>query len=241
MARLLNPEIYKALVAAYVERPEEHNYAAKAAGVSHQTAVKAWKDGWADTHRRAYAWAPPIGPRIVQYRRELDEQKRVEAIAAERQAAKFRQEARTDAGETHTQEGVLVKNTRHGVTMLLTIVAKMAPALDLLGQQIVAAVQSNQIDPTKASRVVRDLTAAAGTMTRAGQIAMQMERLYRGDPTSIVGIQETEMTLEEAVAEIEAGQDAVRRLQRGGLEVIEGGAENAEDAGVESQDVPAQA
>ena len=66
------------------------------------------------------------------------------------------------------------------------------------------------------------LVAATSTkLVRAAMTALQMERLHMGLPTEIVGTQD--MTLEEAVREIETANAELVQARERGLLVLQGG------------------
>lgn len=220
--RPVTRELYAKLVAGFRDAPGNATHAAKVADCERRMAKRGWEEGWP-----VYPWAEPIRRVIDREKQEEQERKRAEEVERARQAVKVRDDARDDALKTHEQEGQMVKAARVNVVVLLNATGRLGPALQVLSEQIRQRIETNQIEPSEASGLLRNVASAAAQMVKAGQVALQLERLYRGQPTDILGITPTEMTPEEALAEIAAGQEEMKRFQRRGLEVIEGGQEAA--------------
>jgi hypothetical protein len=168
-------------------------------------------------------WAEPIRKVIEREQLAAQEKARAEEVERARQAARVKDDARSDAAKAHTEEGQLVKVARVNVIQLLAASARIGPALQVLAEQVRQSIESGEMEVREAGRLLRDLSAATGQSVRAGQIALELERLHRGDPTQILGIQPMEMTTDDAIREIEEAQAALDRFKRRGLEVIEGG------------------
>jgi hypothetical protein len=181
-------------------------------------ALRGWKQGWP-----VLQWAEPIERVLDREKLAAQEKARAEEVERARLAARVRDDARDDALKTHEQEGQMVKAARVNVLVLLNATGRLGPALQVLSEQIRQRIETNQLDPSEASGLLRNVASAAGQMVKAGQVALQLERLYRGQPTDILGITPTEMSQEEALAELAAGQEEMKRFNRRGLAVIEGG------------------
>ena len=218
--RPVTRELYAKLLAGFRDAPGNATHAAKVADCDRRMAKRGWEMGWP-----VLPWAEPIRKVIDRERIEAQEKARAEEVERARQAAKVRDDARSDALKTHDEEGRLVKVARVNVIQLLAASARIGPALQVLGERVKQAIEGNALSTTEAASLLRSLTTTATQTVRAGQMALELERLHRGDPTQIIGVQPVEMSTEDAVQEIEAAQQALARFKRRGLEVIEGGNE----------------
>jgi AcrR family transcriptional regulator len=181
-------------------------------------AMRGWLEGWP-----VYPWAEPIRRVVERKVQEVKEKALAEEVERARQAAKTKEIAKDEATQVHDEEGRLVKAARVNVIVLLNATARIGPAYQTLAEKLRAQIEQGDMDPTVASGLLRNLAAASAQMVKAGQTAMQIQRLYRGEPTDILGIAPVEMSLDEALAELKAGQADMERFNRKGLTVIEGG------------------
>jgi hypothetical protein len=182
-------------------------------------ARRGWTLGWP-----VYPWAEAIRRVVERKQLEAQEKARAEEVERARQAARQREDARSDAVKTHEEEGRLVKIARVNVGQLLAANARLGPALQVLAERMRVAIEAGEVGVKDGSLLLRNMAATAAATVRAGQIALELERLHRGDPTQIIGIAPVEMSTEDAIREIEEAQAALTRYQRRGLEVIDGGA-----------------
>jgi len=216
--RPVTRELYAKLLAGFRDAPGNASHAARVADCERRMAKRGWEEGWP-----VYPWAEPIRKVVEREQREAQEKARAEEVERARQAARVKDAAAEDAQRVHQEEGRLVNAARVNVIVLLNATGRLGPSLQILSTQIQQAIETGGLGPEKASALLRNVASASASMVRAGQIALQLERLYRGDPTQIVGVQAMEMTAEDAVREIEEAQEALTRYQRRGLEVIDGG------------------
>jgi hypothetical protein len=224
--RSLNPALYQKVVEGFLEHPDNYNAVARYSGLAVVTVRKAWLHGWTTggKHSRRAEWAPPIQPRFSQLLQEKAYRQRAEALDAERKAIAFRTEAAGEKEKAHKEEANLVSNARVSVGLLLGLNKHLVPGAMALAEQLKNAIVAQLISPKEAGKLLRDMSTLNRNMIHAGQIAMQLERLLRGDPMKIVEERKVEMTVEEATHEIESAQIALERFRRRGLEVLEGGA-----------------
>jgi cell envelope opacity-associated protein A len=181
-------------------------------------AQRGWEQGWP-----IYPWAEPIRKVVERKELEAKEKALAEEVERARQAAKIKDTARDEATQVHDEEGRLVKAARVNVIVLLNATARIGPAYQTLAEKLRVQIEQGDMDPTVASSLLRNLAAASAQMVKAGQTAMQIQRLYRGEPTDILGMAPVEMSLDDALAELKAGQADMERFNRKGLTVIEGG------------------
>jgi len=181
-------------------------------------AKRGWDEGWP-----VLAWAEPIRKVIDRELLEAQEKARAEEVERARQAARVKDAARDDATKTHEEEGKLVKVARVNVMALLMASARIGPALQVLAEQVKTTIESGDLSAKDATLLLRNFAGATSMTVKAGQVALELERLHRGDPTAIIGFTPVEMSTEDALRELEEGQAALNRFKRRGLEVIEGG------------------
>ena len=210
---------YTALVKAFREKPGSVLNAATKAHVTRKTAKRAWEVGWPEEN------PPRLAVRNLLAQEEAEAAAKAQQVKSETEAfaATLRHGVRNEALDAREQEARLVKAARVNIANLLVATGRLGPALHALSDQLRASIEAGGLNPMQASTLLRNLATAATQSVRAGQIVLEIERLHRGDPTAILGIAPVEMSPADAVAEIEAAQEALTRYNRRGLEVIEGG------------------
>lgn len=214
---------WSALVKAFRTRPGSARYAAEQAGVTRPTAKRAWEVGWPED-------TPPKPAVRAMFEQEAAEaQAKATAVKAEAEAfaASLRQEARSDALDVHDQEGRVVKAARVNATNLLSVAARLPPALAKVAERVAIQLAQAELPPDKALETLARAATVIERAVKVGQLVLEMERLYRGDPTKIVGVVPVEeMSVEEARRLALEAYEAAQRYERHGLEVIDGGAES---------------
>lgn len=187
------------------------------------TAKRAWEVGWPED-------TPPKPAVRVMFEQEaLEAQTKATAVKAEAEAfaASLRQEARSDALDVHDQEGRVVKAARVNATNLLSVAARLPPALAKVAERVAIQLAQAELPPDKALETLARAATVIERAVKVGQSVLEMERLYRGDPTKIVGVVPMEeMSVEEARRLALEAYEAAQRYERHGLEVIDGGAES---------------
>jgi hypothetical protein len=151
-------------------------------------------------------------------------------------AAQLRQGVRDDALDVHEAEGRVVKASRINAANLLVAASKLPHALVKVADQV-ATQLAQPNDKMTAEKQLELLNRASAVIERAvkvGHAVIEMERLYRGDPTKIVGVVPMEeMSVDEARRLALEAYEAAQRYERHGLEVIDGGAESAQGRVIE--------
>lgn len=191
-------------------------------------AKRGWEEGWP-----VYPWAEPIHKVIERKQREAQERKRAEDIEAARAAARVKDDATQEAIKVRGEEARMVAAARINVMVLLNATGRMGPALQSLSDQISAAIIDKKVPVDEMSGLLKNVASAAAATVKAGQVALEVERLFRGDPTKIIGVQDTNFTPDEAYEEIMAATEVAQRWQkRGNLTlVVSKGDEQAENTG----------
>jgi hypothetical protein len=219
---------YEELVRAFRTAPGNCSHASRLAKVDRATAKRAWERGWPDKR--------PIEALLQQEAAELkaaaEEKARIVRTETEAFALSLRAETRDDALAAHEQEGKLVKAARQNVHNL----AVVANAAVVLANKLITSAANDLMDsaklegmsPQQKAVVADKLTAIADRGVKLVQGVLEAERLWRGDPTKVIGIVPMEeMSVEEAKRLAYEAYEAAQLYERNGLEVIDGGAEAA--------------
>lgn len=231
--------LYDALLAAFREKPGVWKSAGKRALCDPRTAQRAWEVGWPEKD------LPPIS-RVIEAenektraelrRRELEAQAAIEKADAETRSLAVEQAlaARAEVGE-------VLKGARAIALGTLAAVARLTPGVIILADRIKTDLTALAADPHQVTKLdgegnalevkrytTKELMGLAdyymrfsGDLTRQAQRIVQMERLYLGLPTEIVGV--SDMTLEEALAEIDEAKSMADTARQQGLFALEGG------------------
>lgn len=231
----VDQETWDKLLEAYRLDPGNHSAAARYALVQRATARRAWEHG-----NPGKPWGvKPIKVLIAedvelarsrvaleQEREELHEDKA--ALEAERD----REAVRQHAIAARKEEAMLVVLARQasirGLAAAAATTEGLKAILEKLGDELKRKANGSQLSEKEllnVSNMTRRHAALIRELTAAGQMAMEMERLYMGEPTEIIGVQTEfdEMPTHELVKA--AGyQDAVlQRAAARGLVVLDGG------------------
>lgn len=238
--RVITGEFYNLLLEGFRASPANAAHAARVAGCDRRTALRAWHHGWP-----AFEWARPIKVVLAdegqRARRELDE-----AILRRRAWEEAeRRKLLEQLAATRAQVSNLIEATRGTCLAVLAGAARMAPAIQQLAERlnqelgVLAAdpfvettqhgdgsVTRKRVGPDKMMALLERYARMVQRASFAAAAAMRLELMHVGIP-SVAKAAAEEMTLEEAVREIEATYRDLRRAQERGLvpklEVIEGG------------------
>ena len=221
---------------AYRLDPGNHSAAARETGVQRRTSRRAYETGYPDR-----PWGvTPIKDLLMQEaelararmqvqddRAELDEDRAVLEADRDREAS------RQHAIRAKEEEGKMIRGTRVAVMSAIGASVKSAEglqsAMTKLGSSLLEAGMRTEpltMGETNAlSAIMRRYASTLRELSQAGQTVMEMERLYLGEPTSIVGI-ETDldtMPIEELVKLAGYQDEVLKRAHERGLVVLEGG------------------
>ena len=229
-------ELYERLVAAYRKTPGQHVPASREAGCSYRAARNLWEQGIKGPDGRVaikeVLQAEGVGARANRAREEAIKRA---AEPGEVEAAE------QDRIETRKKLAKLCAAARDVTTAGFSVVGTELKAVFALAERIAKDIDTIKADPwvplerDDKGKVLRwrrttvremlelqGLVAATSTkLVRAAMTALQMERLHMGLPTEIVGTQD--MTLEEAVREIETANAELAQARERGLLVLQGG------------------
>lgn len=228
-------EKYETLLSAYRELGS-HRKVGKKLGISEKTCWKYFHYG--NPH---YDWARPLKEvledeaKLARERLAKDQEFRAlrnrEQHVEERMTIELDREAiRRDAIAARAEEAKLVRAARSGGLQVLAALLRMGPGVQKISErmstELALLAAKEGLNVRQALGVIRSYTLAVREANTAASQAMEMERLYLGEPTEIIGFADAgvgEMSLEECQAEIEAAQAAMGRAQANGLIVMDGG------------------
>lgn len=228
--------LWDKLLEAYREDPGNHSAAARHAGVQRRTARRAWDTGYPERPWGAKSIRDMIRDEaeLARSRLQLEaDQQELEEDKATLDADRDRERARLHAVQSREQEGKLVVGTRVATMNALAAAMKASDGLThamtkLGGKLVEVALQAESLTDKQMStlsNVLRRYSSTLRELSAAGQTAMEMERLYLGEPSQIIGVTSEldTMPLQELVKlagyQDELLQDAAKR----GLIVLDGG------------------
>lgn len=175
---------YDKLVEAYRDKPQVYTHAAKAAGVDHRTARRAWLEGWDRP-----GWARPIAAVLK------EEQTRIRAKLAEEEAARAKEgaarrevqaQAKVDAIEEHAREAQAVRGAMNTAITVLATAAQLSKAHVALGETVAKGILKEAAEGTlpweKALVLLKQLTWMSGQATTLVKAAVEILRKHTGDP-----------------------------------------------------------
>lgn len=222
MARVpITDQIYDALVQGFRESPGNLEHARRRARCGRDMAKRAWERGW--PHFRN-------GKSIQDL--FLDEQQAARSALIQEQAAKLaaaereREDARRQAIEARKQEGQIVQLARGTSVQALVLVGQIVTGARALAGTLKkqleaeAAKPAADMSPKEIVYLLGRVAEITARLNNAAELAMKMERLHLGEPTSLIGITTAggsvadELTLDEAELQIEAAQQALRDAKR---------------------------
>jgi len=239
-ARRITVPVYERLVEAFRDKPGNVSNAARLAGCGNLMASRAWEKGWEPLSLL------PIKDVIKE--EQLIARGQIEAarLAAASSKRQERENARKNALETRQQEGQMVKLTRGNAMQALAVSVELGrstrqfsetiQARLTLEQEKVAAWVAYERDrmagnkptppdyarpPMGPEELVNLLNRAADYMakiTQCARQAMEMERLYLGQPTDIVQLADAkalaDVSRDELQVRMEAAIAAVSALKQ---------------------------
>ena len=242
MAKRISPQQYQSLLQAYREDPGVFNAAANKAVTTWATAKKAWLEGWPDLEM-------PCIQHVLQEEQEAtraliqrDNQAKLD------QAAEDAELARNQALAARKDEGKLVQVARKSaLTGLATthalagsarqLAEALIPRLDLevatlqqwtryeaevlvAGDAATNKPLRDGWEPPKVLSTIRTIVDLMSQLSRIAKETMELERMYLGAPTTVIGLTavgpgtEADLTMEELEARIFAAAQAVDNVRK---------------------------
>lgn len=221
--RPLTQDLYDSLVIAFREAPGNVSFAARRAICSRQLAKRLW-DG---RPYKDYPWAKPISVVL--------EDERLAAMAFAREAARRdaeakeaqRQRASEEAIEAQAQERQMLRVARADVLGALTLAASLVPAMQQAAKAITKALEAKpdgsppEIKAKDAMTLLTRHTQLIQRAVGAAEAVIQLSRLDRGASTANVTVHAgAELTLEQALEELEAVEEVLSSARGGPRAVI---------------------
>lgn len=204
------------LLECYREHPANVAKASEAAGVEVRIARKAWGSGWNGSY-------PSIQSTLLD--EEVQARARIERDGAQRaQAVRYAaiqedvdrvKAAQAQAIKARTEEGQLVTFARANVLLCLNASSRLVSALGTVGDKVGQLVTQGNITADQYTRLLRATAMTVHASVKAGQTAMEMERLLLGEPTKILGLQGVGTTRDqaEAVRELEEVLESLKAAE----------------------------
>lgn len=218
--RAITTDFYSRLLAAFRDTPGNATAAGRKAGCDQRTAKRAWEIGW-PTH----TWARPIREVLRDEQVAARAQRQDRQDAAADMAAQELAKAQQEAIAARSQIGDILAGARGTAIAVLAAAGHLVPGIQKLSEHLLAALSKKdalaKLEPGDAMALLERYTRLVHKAAETSHLAMQMERLHLGLPTDILGL--TDMTLEEAVREIESGYQQLETAKQRGLIVIPGG------------------
>ena len=195
-------EFYDSLVDAFRQVGENYTQASRLVGCNPRMAKRGWTRGWAS---RRNPWAKAISKVLAEEAEAARAALLREQQAKQEEAERERQKAREDAVNQLKQEGQMLQLGRANVLSSLLTSSLMLPGIKQLATQLNNDLLTGQALPTKEKlRALRDWGWMVRQLVTAANQLIDAERLRKGEPTEVIGIQVGgEITLEEAAADIE--------------------------------------
>jgi len=221
----ITQEKYDKMVEAYRQAPGNSSRCARASGVDRHTARKAWAEGWPDRLLR------PI--KDVYHEEQLAARARL-AKAREEELSKLaamqagteqldRERARDDSIASIEEETKMVRASRHSAMALQVILQRLLRGSATLAERVEEELANMTLKtPKELIAILKELSTVTRQANEAARLAQQMEHSLVGKPDQWLGIA-SDTSPQEAAAEVELAQRAIRRLKKRGMivEVIE--------------------
>jgi len=219
-------EVAEKLLEAFRRSPGHARLAARAAGIDHRTARKAWERGWPHQPHAARPMREVIAEE-QEAARALRDQQGAEVLrrAAELEAAELvarRTQAARDAATTRAAEAVMVKLGRSAAIELVGSLASINKATERLASSVSRRLREED-DSAPASvgelhevvGLARSLAEAVAQVTSSAHTLLEMERQIVGEPHQFhsPAAPTPVVTMEEAERRIEAASRALARAK----------------------------
>ncbi len=228
-------ELYDLFVEAFRLYPGNAAHAARFAGTDHRMAKRVWDEGW---ERYDKSWIP-IKTYIAQERERVRaERTRLQEEERKRKELE-RERSRTDAIKTQAEEARASAQARGNAIGLASIIGKLVlgclPLADRLRKEL--EDPNNTMTAKEILTIINRCSYIVKEGNMALKVAMDIERLRLGEPTTVVGVKIDDMAPEEMVVHLEAMARTLGRAKALGGDVLLAEELNAlEDAENESEE-----
>lgn len=232
----VDQETWDRLLAAYRDDPGNHSAAARLAVVQRRTARRAYEVGYPERPWGRVSIRDLIMGEAELARSRVQLELEKEELATDRHALdaeRDREAARQHSVRAKTEEAVLVSGARaaamRGLAACIGASDGVKAAMARLGQELVTISSAggalSHKEMVSLSNIGRRYASTLRELATAGLTAMEMERLYLGEPSKIIGVKsEYDDMPTEDLLRMAGYQDGVlRRAQDRGLVVLDGG------------------
>jgi hypothetical protein len=235
-ARPLTPELYEQLKNYFRTHPGDHQGAARATGIDWRFARRAYRGPpW-----KVWPWAPPIQAVLAEEEQRAARAKHDLEIQRRAALADTAQRQRELEAEANQVEENILRVARNDVLGGLVTFAKLVNGIGKLAERVNTALERGAVaqrdpatgaivevplnlDVLDALKVMGRFSLSARALIGAADTVLTMQRLRGGLPTSIVGVELANVSLEDAEREVELAKHALERAKELGLVVHKGG------------------
>jgi hypothetical protein len=201
-------------------------------------AKRAFEIGWKSNRQ---SWARPIKTVIEEERKMA----RMKAIQLAQQAEEDRikkmvedhRKASEEAATVLANEALMLNASRKGIMAGLGILGIMQPAMKKLAEMTLEAINRGEIPAKKGMEILGRWTTCVAQLTHGAKENVETERLRKGEPTEVIGMQldVANLSVEEIEASLKRGLDELNFIKEHGV-LPEGapdgsGGEEADDGG----------
>lgn len=222
--RQLTEEQYHEALQYYREHPGDVPGCARAIGIDPRTARRWWK-GPQRTGPNGVPGATPAIQVLALEKRRAEENRHERELAL--RAEVIEQQAKRKLAEDEAEklnEGVL-KLARSDVLSALGGLARLSSGINKLAERVNKLLEEGKdamgnvmhIDPSEALRIMQRYAVATKGMVEAANVLIGIERTKVGLPTSIVGIDVANVSLEEALEQHALAGEMIESAKRLGM------------------------
>jgi hypothetical protein len=212
-AKVLTPELYAALTAAYRLDPGKHAKTAKACNTTPRIAEKAFTRGWGTE------WSPPIKAVFAQEATEARAKLLDDGQNKQAQTQAVRDAAHKQAVEARTREGRIIVVGESGVEALLAFTTSALAELFRKGvqQKLTAALTNANASPGEIIEVINHLSNALQRASAAAYRLQAMQAKHLGSIEESIDWDVPEVSLKEAARQLEEVLPMFNRLRELGV------------------------
>lgn len=235
MSKRLDQPTWDLLLESYRSDPGNHSAASRHALVQRKTAKRAWEVGCPGKPWGLQAIKDMVAADadLARGRLQLEADQAElagdqEALEAERDREAVRQHAIVARKEEATLVVLARQASIRAIAGAIEASVGMRAAMKRIGTELETIAGGGPLtrkEMMDLSNLLRRYAATVREITVAGQMSMEMERLYMGEPTEIIGVQ-TEldtMPMQELVKMAGYQDSVLQRAQERGLVVLDGG------------------
>lgn len=194
----VDQETWDKLVAAYRDDPGNYSAAARICLVQRRTARRAYEVGYPDR-----PWGTKSIKQLLLEESELarsraqleEDQSQLEDERRALDAERDREAARQHALRAKQEEAVLVGGARaaamRGLGAAMEAVPGIKAAMKRISDDLIQKAEGGPLTPKELaamSATARRFSSMLRDLVQSGQMAMEMERLYLGEPTDVVKV-----------------------------------------------------